>query len=235
VPNLTFTSLASSSRGNAYVVEGGDITLLLECGLPIKELQKRLGYRLSQVTACLVSHEHQDHAHSAAQLLKYGIPVYMSEGTAAAHKAPMDKAYLVKSGDTLTFGALRVRAFSTFHNTAEPLGWIIWDTRTEECMLFAIDTANLNVIVDGLTMVCVECNYEEKLLQQDVYPTWLTERIRKSHFELEHLVQYLHKLDLSKVRKIWLLHLSLRHTNIRSILVRFAQEFPGIPVEICSG
>ena len=63
---MTFTSLASSSKGNAYVVSDGETTLLLECGLTFKELQKRLGYGVAGITACLVSHEHQDHAKAAA-------------------------------------------------------------------------------------------------------------------------------------------------------------------------
>ena len=62
---MTFTSLASSSRGNAYVVSDGETTLLLECGLTFKELPKRLGYGEAGITACLVSHEHQDHAKAA--------------------------------------------------------------------------------------------------------------------------------------------------------------------------
>lgn len=71
---MTFTSLASSSRGNAYVVSDGETTLLLECGLSFRELQKRLGYGVADITACLVSHEHQDHAKAAAQMLKAGVP-----------------------------------------------------------------------------------------------------------------------------------------------------------------
>lgn len=74
---MTFASIASSSKGNAYVVSDGETTLLLECGLTFKELQKRLSYHLAGITACLVSHEHQDHAKAAAQLLKRGVPVYM--------------------------------------------------------------------------------------------------------------------------------------------------------------
>ena len=115
---MTFTSLASSSRGNAYVVSDGETTLLLECGLSFKELQKRLGYGVAGITACLVSHEHQDHAKAAAQLLKSGVPVYMSEGTAAAHKDAMDAAHLIKAGDVLRFGHLTVVPFRTFHNTS---------------------------------------------------------------------------------------------------------------------
>ena len=48
---MTFTSLASSSRGNAYVVSDGETTLLLECGLSFRELQKRLGYGVADITA----------------------------------------------------------------------------------------------------------------------------------------------------------------------------------------
>ncbi|MFQ9125705.1 MAG: MBL fold metallo-hydrolase [Butyricicoccaceae bacterium] len=60
-------------RGNAYVVSDGETTLLLECGLSFRELQKRLGYGVADITACLVSHEHQDHAKAAAQMLKAGV------------------------------------------------------------------------------------------------------------------------------------------------------------------
>ena len=54
--DLTFASLASSSKGNAYVLSDGDTTLLLECGLTFKELHKRLGYHMADHTATLVSH-----------------------------------------------------------------------------------------------------------------------------------------------------------------------------------
>lgn len=145
---MTFTSLASSSRGNAYVVSDGETTLLLECGLSFKELQKRLGYGVADITACLVSHEHQDHAKAAAQMLKAGVPVYMSEGTAAAHKDAMDAAHLIRAGEVLRFGHLTVVPFRTYHNVEEPLGFLIEDGRTKERLLWAVDTANLGVTAD---------------------------------------------------------------------------------------
>ena len=211
---MTFASLASSSKGNAYVVSDGDTTLLLECGLTFKELQKRLGYQVSGLTACLVSHEHQDHAKAAAQLLKHGVPVYMSYGTAAAHKDAMDAARIMRAGEALRFGALTVMPFRTFHNTEEPLGFLIGDGRTGERLLFAVDTANLGVRADRLTVA-------------------LKERIRHSHFELSDVIRWLHKQDLSGVLTIYLLHLSAAHSRAAAWEARFRQEFPGINIVIC--
>lgn len=231
---MTFASIASSSKGNAYVVSDGETTLLLECGLTFKELQKRLSYHLAGITACLVSHEHQDHAKAAAQLLKRGVPVYMSYGTAEKHKEEMDAANLIQAGDELTFGALRVKAFRTFHNTLEPLGFLIWDTRTDERLLFAVDTANLAVQVDGLTYIAVECNYEESLLAaSQLIPESLKTRIRHSHFEVEDVIRWLKKQDLSHVLTIYLLHLSAGNSRAAEWHNRFALEFPGIEIQIC--
>ena len=58
-------------------------------------------------------------------MLKHGVPMYMSYGTAASHKDPMDGAHIIKAGETLRFGALTVVPFRTFHNTDEPLGFLI--------------------------------------------------------------------------------------------------------------
>ena len=231
---MTFASLASSSKGNASVVSDGDTTLLLECGLTFKELQKRLGYHVADITACLVSHEHQDHAKAASQMLKHGVPMYMSYGTAASHKDPMDGACIIKAGETLRFGALTVVPFRTFHNTEEPLGFLIEDSRTKERLLFAVDTANLNVIADRLTYIAVECNYEEALLEMSDRTTgFLKERIRHSHFEIDRVIRWLHKQDLSGVLAIYLLHLSAAHSRAAAWEARFRREFPGINIVIC--
>ena len=231
---MTFTSLASSSRGNAYVVSDGETTLLLECGLSFKELQKRLGYGVVDITACLVSHEHQDHAKAAAQMLKAGVPVYMSEGTAAAHKDAMDAAHLIRAGEVLRFGHLAVVPFRTYHNVEEPLGFLIEDGRTKERLLWAVDTANLGVTADQLTYIAVECNYEESLLgHSDRIPSALKERIRHSHFEVNDVIKWLHKQYLSGVLTIWLLHLSAGNSRAEAWQRRFEREFPGIEIRIC--
>lgn len=52
-------AIASSSKGNAYVISDGKTTLLIECGFSMKELKRRTNFVIpSKIDACLISHEH---------------------------------------------------------------------------------------------------------------------------------------------------------------------------------
>lgn len=231
---MTFLPLASSSYGNAYLVSDGETTILLECGLSFKELQKKAGFELSKISACFITHEHQDHSKAAAQLLKRGIPVYMTYGTALAHPDNMDAASIIAVGDIVQVGKLSVKAFATYHNTLEPVGYLILDMRTHEKLLFAIDTANMNYIVPNLDYIALECNYEQAILDRiAAIDKWRKERIKRSHMEVNKAIAYLHKLDLSKCQRLYLMHLSAACSNASTWLARFKREFPGLETVIC--
>ena len=234
---MIFLPIASSSAGNAYLLSSSETTLLLECGITVGELRRRLGGTIPKLDACLVTHEHGDHSKAAKQLLRLGIPVYMSYGTALAHKDDMDGARLIAAGETVIFGGLRVRAFRVFHNTEEPLGWLIEDRRTGERLLFAIDTVNLNFIVKGLTMVAIECNFSEEIMNRYPDPDekfrFRRERTKRCHMEVETALRYLRGLDLSECRCIYLMHLSDAYSDADGFKRRFEREFPGIRIVTC--
>ena len=50
--------LGSSSAGNAYIIDDGVTSLLLECGLSARDMQVKSGFKIAQVSGCLVSHLH---------------------------------------------------------------------------------------------------------------------------------------------------------------------------------
>lgn len=52
-------AIASSSHGNAYIISDSNTTILVECGLSIRELKARTNYKVPLgIDACLISHEH---------------------------------------------------------------------------------------------------------------------------------------------------------------------------------
>ena len=54
--------LSSGSQGNCYLLESNGETLILDCGIPIKEIKKGLDFDISKVVGVCVSHGHLDHA-----------------------------------------------------------------------------------------------------------------------------------------------------------------------------
>ena len=68
--------IGSSSKGNSYALQSdsGEI-LLIEAGIPLKEVKRAIGYKTSKVVGCITSHVHSDHAKYIPEYLKAGISV----------------------------------------------------------------------------------------------------------------------------------------------------------------
>lgn len=224
---IDFVSLASSSKGNAYVVTDGQTRLLLECGLTYKELQKRLDWRLSGMDGCLVTHEHNDHAKAVRQVIDSGVPVYMSEGTTLALNLDADHVHILTEKKTAAVGTFKILPFAVKHDAEEPLGFLL--VSGTDKLLFATDTENIVYRFAGLTGIAIECNHDAARMD-DTEP-WVY-RAKKNHMDIGRLCEYLRKTDLSKVRHIWLLHMSERHGNEAAFAGRIYREF-GIPVTVC--
>lgn len=66
---LFFATLASGSKGNAALVRLNQKTLLIDAGIPARTLKSRLGQlglALSDITECILTHTHSDHANGTA-------------------------------------------------------------------------------------------------------------------------------------------------------------------------
>ena len=204
---MRFEALASSSAGNAYVVSDEETHVLLECGISHSKLQKLSGFSLSEFQACLVSHEHKDHAKSVAELISRGMAVYMSQGTAEALET--DAVQLIESMEQFRVGSLDIVPFTTFHDAREPLGFLIKSRADGDVLAFATDTVNLRYKFPGLNILAIEANYDKAILERcERMPEKVRYRITNSHMEIDTLCNYLSNLDLSQCREIHLLHLS---------------------------
>lgn len=235
---MKFESLASSSAGNGYIVSDGETSLLLECGLSVKKLQKLAGFSLSEFRACLVSHEHKDHAKSAVDLIARGMDVYMSAGTAEAlgiGDAETEGAKLIEHMEQFNVGSLDVVPFTTFHDAAEPLGFLIKSRVDGDVLAFATDTVNLRYKFPGLNILAIEANYDKHVLDRcEKLPDKVRHRITNSHMEIDTLCAYLRSLDLSECREVHLLHLSDSTSRETEFLAKVEREVPrGVTVKAC--
>ena len=230
---MRFQALASSSAGNAYVVSDKDTRILLECGVSHSKLQKLSGFKLSEFQACLVSHEHKDHAKSVQELIERGMAVYMSQGTAEVLET--DGTELIGNMEQFNVGSLDIVPFTTFHDAREPLGFLIKSRVDGDVLAFATDTVNLRYKFPGLNILAIEANYDKNILERcEKMPEKVRYRITNSHMEIDTLCDYLRSLDLSQCRQIHLLHLSDATSHEGHFINKVRRVVPpGIEITAC--
>ncbi|PLX71840.1 MAG: MBL fold metallo-hydrolase [Denitrovibrio sp.] len=216
---MNFYQFASGSKGNMYCVTDGKTKLLLEAGVSINNVKKNLGYKLSDFDGCLITHEHKDHSFAAKDLLKMGVDVYMSVGTAEALGLPNNhRLHKIQPLKSFTIGTFKIMPFYIEHDCKEPVGYLIHSTHDGQQLLFVTDTHYLRYTFKNLSIIAIECNYSEDLI--DYLDPTRRERLLQTHMSLQTLKKMLDANDLSKVRAIHLLHLS----NDNSDEQRFLNE-----------
>lgn len=236
--------LGTGSSGNCYKVKIGNATLLLECGLPYKVIQRKLNFKVSQIDACLVTHEHMDHAKSVKDLMKAGIDCYMTRGTAEAlgvsgHRLKTFRPFEEARYYSEELKDLIILPFEAIHDVKEPVSYYIRTfskTEKTESLVFVTDSAYLKYKIPDCDRLMIECNYVKSVLDKQVEDGKLNinlrNRIVKNHLSLETLVEALKVANLSRCKQIYLMHLSDGNSD-EEMIKRTIQETTGVEVVVC--
>lgn len=186
---IRFKSLGSGSSGNATVVQasgdGRATHLLIDCGLGIRQLDKRLamaGMLAGQVDAIFITHEHSDHVGCARQLaLRERIPVWMSHGTWSAIGKPDFEGLLRIACDEvdIEIGGLQILPFTVPHDAREPLQLTCGDGQRRLGVATDMGHASSHVLqqLAGCDTLLLECNHDPDLLAASTYPPFLKRRV----------------------------------------------------------
>lgn len=231
---ISVKALASSSKGNAYLLESRGRQLLVECGITIKDLLNKSTFSLSGLSGCLVSHEHGDHARCVKDLAKRAVNIYASRGTLEAvglldhhraNKLSPNVLSTLKDGWT-------VIPFNAVHDSADPLSFIIRDDNST--LLFVTDSAYCKYVMPWpVDIIMIEANFSDNILQKNVDLGFvdkdLASRIRRNHMSIERVVELLAANDLSRLKKIHLLHLSDWNSD-ETLFKKIISQHTGVPV-----
>ena len=72
--------IASGSSGNCYRVSDGETSVLLDCGIPFKQIQKALNFELSSINGgVLVIMPTKTTLKGARELARIGVDVYTTQ------------------------------------------------------------------------------------------------------------------------------------------------------------
>lgn len=221
--------LATGSSGNAYIVSDGGDSILLDAGIPAREIIKRLGtLNLQLPGVCLVTHEHGDHAKSVDDLIGLGVDVYASRGTFDAIGVEPCAGCIVsaKSGWVDISNVFSIIPLHAIHDANEPLMFVVISKPSGSSLLYATDTATIPHRIKGLTHLLVEANFDidvMELNQQNI-------RTVKNHMSLQALEGFVKSIlsQENTLQEIHLCHCSKSNIDEESAVKRI-QRISGVP------
>lgn len=242
---INIKTLATGSSGNCFILskQGSRKDLMVECGIPIRKILSGIGYNLGKISACLVTHEHSDHARAADALMTYGITVVASPGTLMSLGITQGRlhAQALNPRTPLAIdGRWRVVGFPAIHDTAQPYMYLIQNG--EDILLFATDTEYIPYQFGGLTQMMVEANYDLDIMKDRIIDGSVhgarKKRTMETHMEIGTLEMWLKKEkeggDLEKLKEIRLIHTSAANSDPDDFRERL-QKLTGVPVYVEGG
>jgi len=206
--------IASSSKGNAYVVEQDDEALLVDCGVSCKCL--KAAFDLAKLRGVLVTHNHIDHISGLSTLLNaVDVPVFANAMTAdaVAESQKIDNSAFVcfENGQSFDIGPFVVLPFSIPHDAADPVGYLI---RGDQVYFHGTDIGtpldSIGVKLAEAELALLESNHDSVMLRTSARPPSLKQRISgpRGHLSNDDACELVKRFASPKLKHLWLAHLS---------------------------
>ena len=210
-------SLGSGSAGNAFLVQRGAQTLMVDCGVGIRTMQaemRRLGMSPKALDGLLITHEHGDHIRTLNRVMRPDLPVIATEGT--ADMAGISRAQLLpfERDRPVEFAGFTIWALRVRHDAIDPCGFLIETPETRITILTDLGSwqGHLAEPIAASDLVVLEANHDEQMLWRGPYPAHLKRRVASP---VGHLSNETCGLSLVRAMResrprtpVWLAHLS---------------------------
>lgn len=207
---MNLRCLGSGSSGNCYLLSAETETLVLDCGLPIREIKKGLDWDISKVVGVLCTHSHLDHSKSVKDFENMGVPVV----------TPYKAALGLSNKITYCGGISYNKNFSIMHFDLTDKNGKFMHTNNDgsECpcygfllghgdmgkMLYITDTELVKWRFSGINHILISCNYQKKYISDSAKRT----HVLRGHMELGTVKDFIITNKSNALRTVILCHLS---------------------------
>lgn len=222
-----FFSLGSGSSGNCYYIGTSHYGILLDAGLSLRRIQKRLkdvNIKFENIYGILLTHGHADHVRGANAISNnLHIPFYATQETfnliSTGYRSQyiVDKAdqRIIKTFNPFSIGEFNIQAFPLDHDVPN-VGYEI-EFRGKKIVLatdLGCTTEYLNELVSKTDYLILESNYDDDMLIHGSYPYLLKQRIlgNNGHLSNKKASDLIKEHASVNLKKLFLCHLSA-HNN----------------------
>lgn len=225
---MTLKCIGSGSSGNCYTLTSNSgETLILDCGIPIKEIKKGLDWNVKDVVGVLCTHKHLDHSKSVKDFEAMGIPVF----------APYISEKPMKIGN----GDFRVQAFDL---TTIDGSWTHTDANGEPCpifgflithkemgrMLYITDCELIKWKFGDINHILLGVNYDKDLINRD--NTGKANHVFRGHLSIDTACDFVKANYSDSLQNVIMCHLSSENSDRDSFIEKMRKVACGANVDV---
>lgn len=213
---MKLTCLGSSSAGNCYLLQADNgETLILDCGIPIKEIKKGLNWNVKDVVGAICTHSHQDHSKSVKDLNNMGIPV------CTPYKKLLMSQFLSNSYFTVrTFDLTTVDGRWTHTNadgTECPCYGFLITHKEMGKLLYATDTELIKWRFKDINHILLGVNYDKNLVDTD---NPKANHVFRGHLSIDTACDFVKANDSDSLQNVIMCHLSSENSDKDSFIAK---------------
>ena len=216
--------LGSGSSGNCYILEtDSGQKMILDAGVPIKEIKKTIGWNIKNLVGCVVTHAHKDHSRSIKDLMDIGIKVFTPYQSLNDIDADENTMLLQ------IFGCFRITAFQVPHNGTRNCGFLISAENQKILYMTDLEYCPYSFKKQRINHMLIECNYIKDMVDTDL-PNF-THKI-KGHCELQTTKGIVETNNSSDLANVILCHMGAGTCNRERIIAEIKKAAPQANVEV---
>ena len=222
--------LGSSSAGNCYLLTSNSgETLILDCGIPIKEIKKGLDWNIKGIMGVLCTHKHLDHSKSLNDFKSMGIPIL----------AP----YLGDSCKSMNMGGFTVKPFDL---TTIDGNWTHTNANGEPCpiygflithkemgrMLYITDCEVVKWKFKDINHILLGVNYDKDLIDRD--NTGKANHVFRGHLSIDTACDFVKANYSDSLQNVIMCHLSSENADSDSFIEKMRKVAGNANVDVAA-
>lgn len=205
--DMQYNFLASGSKGNCFVLQEAETTLIIDCGMTKKYLQscfEKIGINYLNADALLVTHTHRDHISQ--------IKMFRSLSIYSANRIEDLPVNLIHPYQSFLIKDLKITPLPLSHDSPNTIGFIV-ESRKEK-LVYITDTGYIKEeilpLISNADYYILESNHDVGMLMKTSRPYVLKTRILSDsgHLSNESCGMILNKVIGFKTKEIILAHIS---------------------------
>lgn len=223
---MKLTCLGSSSAGNCYLLQADSgETLILDCGIPIKEIKKGLNWNIKDVVGVLCTHQHSDHNKSLKDFINMGIPVFAPYLSLESMK--METEFNIRMFDLTTIDG------SWTHTNADgttcPIFGFLITHKEMGRMLYITDCEVVKWRFKGINHILLGVNYDKDLVDTD---NPKANHVFRGHLSIDTACDFVKANDSDSLQNVIMCHLSSENSDKDSFITKMKNAVNGANVDV---